>query len=84
MKFNEKQSKEILFEDVIGCEEIIEELKEIKHYIENQELYSKRGVMLNKGVLLTGPPGVGKTYLVKALANEIKCNFVYFSGSDFL
>ena len=41
------------------------------------------GIKIPKGVLLTGPPGVGKTLLIKALAGETKCNFLYFSGSEF-
>jgi len=73
----------IKFEDVKGCEETVEELKEIVEYLKNPEKFTKLGAKLPKGVLLTGLPGVGKTLLAKAVAGEADVPFLYSTGSAF-
>lgn len=70
------------FNDIIGIEKIKEEFKEIVEFINNSEKYDKIGATLPKGILLTGPPGTGKTYIARALANECGCNFYYKSASE--
>jgi cell division protease FtsH len=74
----------VTFDDVAGCDEAIEELKEIELFILNPKRFSHLGAKSPKGVLLYGPPGTGKTLLAKALAGEAKINFYAVSGSEFI
>lgn len=74
---------DITFADVKGNEEAKEELSDIVLYLKNPENFVRLGAKLPKGVLLTGPPGCGKTMIAKALAGEANCSFYYASGSEF-
>ena len=76
-------SSKITFKDIGGIEDVKEELEEIVDFLKNTNKYKKFGVRLPKGILLYGLPGVGKTMIVKALANEAKIPFFYESGSSF-
>ncbi|AFI04388.1 AAA family ATPase [Helicobacter cetorum] len=73
----------ISFEDIAGVNEAKEELLEIVDYLKEPKKYQDLGIFLPKGVLLVGPPGVGKTMIAKALASEAKVPFFYESGSAF-
>ena len=73
----------IKFSDVKGLDEILPEFTEIVDFMKNKKKYKKIGADLPKGILLTGPPGCGKTFIVKALAGETNWNFFYNSGSEF-
>jgi cell division protease FtsH len=72
------------FTDVAGAEEAIEELEEIKDFLQNPERFQKVGAKIPKGVLLYGPPGTGKTLLARAVAGEAGVPFYSISGSDFV
>ncbi|WP_104722539.1 ATP-dependent metallopeptidase FtsH/Yme1/Tma family protein [Helicobacter mesocricetorum] len=74
----------ITFEDVAGISEAKEELEEIIDYLKSPQKYQNFGVKLPKGVLLIGPPGVGKTLIARALAGEAGVPFFYQSGASFV
>ncbi len=74
----------ITFDDVAGIESVKEELYEIVDFLKNPQKYKKFGISLPKGVLLIGPPGVGKTMIAKAVAGEANVPFFYQSGASFV
>jgi cell division protease FtsH len=74
----------VKFSDVAGCDEAIEELREIKDFLEDPAKFEKLGAKIPRGVLLVGPPGTGKTLLAKAVAGEAGVPFFSISGSDFV
>ncbi|CAF1195597.1 unnamed protein product [Rotaria sordida] len=71
------------FSDVRGAEEAKDELIDIVAYLKEPEKYTKLGARLPKGVLLVGPPGIGKTLLARAVAGEAAVPFFHTSGSEF-
>jgi cell division protease FtsH len=77
-------SPKIGFKDVAGVEEAVEELHEIKDFLENPKKFQALGARIPKGVLLYGPPGTGKTLLARAVAGEAGVPFFSISGSDFV
>jgi cell division protease FtsH len=77
-------SPKISFRDVAGADEAVEELHEIKEFLENPRKFQALGARIPKGVLLYGPPGTGKTLLARAVAGEAGVPFFSISGSDFV
>uniref|UniRef100_UPI00117ADE43 ATP-dependent metallopeptidase FtsH/Yme1/Tma family protein n=1 Tax=Lentzea kentuckyensis TaxID=360086 RepID=UPI00117ADE43 len=63
-----KDMPKTTFADVAGAEEAVEELEEIKDFLQNPGRYQALGAKIPKGVLLYGPPGTGKTLLARAVA----------------
>ncbi|MDR1461010.1 MAG: AAA family ATPase [Campylobacteraceae bacterium] len=82
-KFSPSVSK-LKFSDVAGIKSVKEELVEIVDFLKNPSVYQKMGVKLPRGVLLVGPPGVGKTMIAKAVAGEANVPFFYQSGASFV
>jgi len=74
----------VKFSDVLGCDYAKNEVMEIVDYVNNKNKYDKMGVELPRGILLSGPPGIGKTLLAKAIAGEAKLPFLSCSGSEFV
>ena len=83
-KLINKEDPDVLFKDVAGADEAVEELEEIKEFLTQPERFHKVGAKIPKGVMLYGPPGTGKTLLAKAVAGEANVPFYSISGSDFV
>jgi ATP-dependent metalloprotease FtsH len=71
------------FSDVRGSEEAKESVAELVDYLKFPYRFTRTGATLPKGVLLTGPPGCGKTLLARAVAGEAGVPFFFASGSEF-
>ncbi|GAA1839459.1 ATP-dependent zinc metalloprotease FtsH [Pseudonocardia ailaonensis] len=91
MSFGKSKAKQLnkdmpktTFGDVAGADEAVEELYEIKDFLQNPGRYQALGAKIPKGVLLYGPPGTGKTLLARAVAGEAGVPFYTISGSDFV
>jgi cell division protease FtsH len=79
-----KDTPKVLFTDVAGADEAVEELEEIKEFLAHPQKFRAMGAKIPKGVLLYGPPGTGKTLLARAVAGEAGVPFFSISGSDFV
>ena len=91
MSFGKSRAKRVspdspktTYKDVAGADEAVEELQEIKEFLENPKKFQALGARIPKGVLLYGPPGTGKTLLARATAGEAGVPFFSISGSDFV
>ncbi len=82
-QFIPQDGVQITFDDIAGIKEVKDDLLEIIDYLKFPKKYKDKGIALPKGILLIGPPGVGKTMIAKAIANEAKVPFFYQSGSSF-
>ncbi|MGO9485322.1 MAG: ATP-dependent zinc metalloprotease FtsH [Rhodomicrobium sp.] len=74
----------VKFDDVAGADEAKEELKEVVDFLKDPEPYGRLGARVPKGILLVGPPGIGKTLLARAVAGEAGVPFFSISGSEFV
>lgn len=72
-----------LLDDVLGIDEVIDEIKELVDMIKNRNKYIEQGAQLPKGILLSGPPGTGKTMLARAIAGECGIPFIHCPASSF-
>ena len=83
-KLVSKETPVVTFADVAGADEAVEELGEIKDFLQDASRFQAVGARIPKGVLLYGPPGTGKTLLARAVAGEAGVPFYSISGSDFV
>ncbi|MDQ0635858.1 cell division protease FtsH [Arthrobacter pascens] len=83
-KMVNKDMPQVTFVDVAGADEAVEELQEIKEFLQEPAKFQAVGAKIPKGVLLYGPPGTGKTLLARAVAGEAGVPFFSISGSDFV
>ena len=79
-----RDEPQVTFADVAGADEAVEELQEIKEFLQFPAKFQSIGAKIPKGVLLYGPPGTGKTLLARAVAGEAGVPFFSISGSDFV
>ncbi|GAA1336388.1 ATP-dependent zinc metalloprotease FtsH [Arthrobacter roseus] len=83
-KMMNKDMPQVTFNDIAGADEAVEELHEIKDFLQEPAKFQAVGAKIPKGVLLYGPPGTGKTLLARAVAGEAGVPFYSISGSDFV
>lgn len=82
-EFEPSADNNVKFTDVQGVDESKQELEEVVEFLKDPNKYNQLGGKLPKGVLLTGPPGTGKTMLARAVAGEAGVPFFFMSGSEF-
>ena len=80
----EPTKSDVSFEEIGGISDVKIELEEIIDFLKNPKRYKSFGARLPRGVLLVGPPGVGKTMIAKAVAHAAEVPFYYQSGASFV
>lgn len=79
-----KPDEDVTFDSVIGHDAVKDELRMVRDHLKNPKIFQESGLQAPKGILFSGDPGVGKTLLAKAMANEIKADFFSCAASDFV
>ncbi|MEM4131166.1 MAG: AAA family ATPase, partial [Metallosphaera sp.] len=84
-KKKEEEEKKASWDEIGGYDDVKKEIREyIEFPLKNKDLAKTYGLRPPKGVLLFGPPGCGKTLMMRALAGEAKLNFIYVNVSDIM
>ena len=83
LPFGKRAASNVTFADVIGSEDAKQAFGEVIDYLRDPKKYAEFGARPPKGILLSGPPGGGKTHLARALAGETKAGFMVITGSEF-
>ncbi len=78
------EEDKVTFADVAGVDEAVEELSDVREYLAHPEAFARMGARVPRGILLSGPPGCGKTLLARAVAGEANAAFFSVAGSDFV
>ena len=78
------QTSDVKFSDVIGQDEILDDVKFITELLKNRDLGEEIGAKVPKGILLSGEPGTGKTLIAKAIAGEAGVPFIYVNSSSLI
>lgn len=78
------QTSDVKFSDVVGQDEILDDVKFITELLKNRDLGEEIGAKVPKGILLSGEPGTGKTLIAKAIAGEAGVPFIYVNSSSFI
>ena len=78
------QTSDAKFDDIIGHDEILDDIKFLTKLIQNPKIGDKVGAKIPKGILLSGDPGCGKTLIAKAIAGEAGVPFLYQNASSFI
>lgn len=84
VRLSDERRNKVRFADVAGVKEAKEELREVVDFLRFPQKFLSLGARIPKGVLLLGPPGVGKTLLARAVAGEANVPFFHISGSEFV
>jgi cell division protease FtsH len=84
MQITPSSESSIRWDDVAGCEEAKDELREVVEFLRDPGRFKRLGAKVPKGLMLHGPPGTGKTLLAKAVAHESGANFFSQSASTFV
>jgi len=82
--YTKENHTNVTFDDVAGCDEAKDEVKEVVEFLKSPGRFTRLGGRIPRGILLVGPPGCGKTLLAKAIAGEADVPFFSISGSDFV
>ncbi len=77
-------SWQVKISDVRGQKAAVEEMNKILRLIEQGNKYVQSGGMRERGILMVGPPGTGKTMLAKAIASSLQLPIIVTSGASFV
>jgi transitional endoplasmic reticulum ATPase len=75
----------VTFSDIAGLDDVIEDIRaRLAGPLLHPEAFAAMGLAAERGILLHGPPGTGKTMLAKAIAHECNANFLAVQGPELL